>query len=610
MKTHGRQFILTLAFFAGLLVCPAISHAQESNFTKADLAYIVQSGDTLVKIARQFGVTVNALIQANGLKSIKILIGQKLNIPPADETAILTNKTSTAADSPQAVPAALKLIDPELQSLVETTLTNWNSGRTNAVDIASYVQGFEDLRATHQGEKTEAVAQIVFAEENFFFDALGDGDTGLKLLHQLAADYPDTKLGRDIGQTLKRNATDDDLTPVSLAGNPWTMPTHGGFALSLIRSFVLSNDCVLGPFSGAEQTNLVIAVPDLNRTNKNTGVFPSDVPYRDGVARISRDGTRLLTLVNPVTFQLLDPYTREPVGASLKHMVRVSMAEFSPDSRLLATAAGGVVQLWNARDGCPAGDPIVSKQAVVIFFFSGDSSRLCVVASNSVVTVWDVRTGRQVGKPFQCANEEWVEAHNSSGEWTVFSPDGRILLDGIGPYWLWNVETGMRSSHAIDQEDKIFDIKFSPDSKRVVTTAGAGERAAQVWDAQTGQPLTKPLRHRHSVFTAEFLPDGRRFVTTSLDGDARIWDSITGKLLVLCVHPDAEVPIAAISPDGLHLVTLGGNTARVWSTATGELLAKRLEFPSEVTEARFSADSKALVTVTDARVVQIWNIVK
>lgn len=596
--------------------CPIKIQADESTPTNDPPAYIVQSGDTLIKIARRFGISSQMLSHANGLSSTKILVGQKLIIPPADGTAESTNKASTAAATPPAGPTALKLIDPELQALVEATRTHWNAGRTNTAEIASYVQGFEDLRARHQGEKTEAVAQMLFAEENFFYDALGDGDTGAKLLHQLAADCPDTKLGRDIGQILKINAAEEDRIPVSLAGNPWTVSAHGSVTLSLVRTFILGNDCVLASFSSAEQTNQMVAIPGWNRTNEHVGIFPSEVlyqpdaVYRHGLACISGDGGRLVTLVNPATLQLLDAFTHEPVGAPLKHALPVSVGTFSPDNQLLATAAGGVVQLWNARDGRPVGEPIVLQQIVARIIFSGDSSRLCVATSNSVVTVWDVRTSRQVGKSFKSGDEGWREAHSSTGEWTVFSPDGRILLDGADSYWLWNVETGTRSANPIDSDDKIFAIVFSPDSKRIITTAGAGERAAQVWDAQTGRPLTKPLRHGHSVFTAEFLPDGRRFVTTSLDGDAHIWDSITGKLLVLCVHPDASVPIAALSPDGLYLVTLGGKTARIWSTATGELLAKPIEFPSEVREAKFSADSQALLTVTDAQLVQIWNIVK
>ena len=223
MNTHCRQFILTLAFLVGAWVCPATIHAQGLNSTNDRPVYTVARGDTLVKIARRFGITVKALGQANGLPGPQIRIGQKLIIPPADDTAGLTNETSSSATSPPTGHKVMELIDPELQALVANTLANWNAGRTNAADIVKYVQGFEDLRARHQGERSEAVAQMLFAEENFFFDALGDGGTGSKLLHQLAADYPDTKLGRDIGQVLKMNSTGDDLPPVSLAGNPWTV---------------------------------------------------------------------------------------------------------------------------------------------------------------------------------------------------------------------------------------------------------------------------------------------------------------------------------------------------------------------------------------------------
>jgi LysM repeat protein len=50
--------------------------------TSTPQTYAVRSGDTLTKIARRFGVTVNALVVANKLKNANlILVGQTLNIP-------------------------------------------------------------------------------------------------------------------------------------------------------------------------------------------------------------------------------------------------------------------------------------------------------------------------------------------------------------------------------------------------------------------------------------------------------------------------------------------------------------------------------------------------
>jgi len=44
--------------------------------------YTVKSGDSLTKIATEFGTTVKALRSLNNLKTDKIVVGQKLKIPP------------------------------------------------------------------------------------------------------------------------------------------------------------------------------------------------------------------------------------------------------------------------------------------------------------------------------------------------------------------------------------------------------------------------------------------------------------------------------------------------------------------------------------------------
>ena len=66
--------------------------------------YTVKSGDWLLKIAGQFGTTVKAIREANGLNTDRIDVGQKLNIPvkpsvrtPASAAAGTTNITSAAS---------------------------------------------------------------------------------------------------------------------------------------------------------------------------------------------------------------------------------------------------------------------------------------------------------------------------------------------------------------------------------------------------------------------------------------------------------------------------------------------------------------------------------
>jgi LysM repeat protein len=58
-----------------ILKIPVKSEVENYNI------YTVAKGDTLYKIANQFGVTVNDIIKANNLKSNTLQIGQKLSIP-------------------------------------------------------------------------------------------------------------------------------------------------------------------------------------------------------------------------------------------------------------------------------------------------------------------------------------------------------------------------------------------------------------------------------------------------------------------------------------------------------------------------------------------------
>ena len=50
--------------------------------------YTVKSGDSLTKIATQFGTTVKAIRSANSLKTDKIVVGQKLKIPGKATTPV------------------------------------------------------------------------------------------------------------------------------------------------------------------------------------------------------------------------------------------------------------------------------------------------------------------------------------------------------------------------------------------------------------------------------------------------------------------------------------------------------------------------------------------
>jgi LysM repeat protein len=67
--------------------------------------YKVKSGDTLTKIAKQYGLSVKAIESENSLSTTKIKVGQKLKIPVKAEAATSAPAVSPAPVAPAAAPS-------------------------------------------------------------------------------------------------------------------------------------------------------------------------------------------------------------------------------------------------------------------------------------------------------------------------------------------------------------------------------------------------------------------------------------------------------------------------------------------------------------------------
>jgi serine/threonine protein kinase/WD40 repeat protein len=104
------------------------------------------------------------------------------------------------------------------------------------------------------------------------------------------------------------------------------------------------------------------------------------------------------------------------------------VAAFSPDGRILATAAGAEdtdngIHFWNVADGHLLGSCYGHKQPVQSMVFAPEGGTLASSADDGTVKLWNVNTQQELLS---------VRKSGNPPRSLLFSPDGRLLLGGGG----------------------------------------------------------------------------------------------------------------------------------------------------------------------------------
>jgi WD40 repeat protein len=349
----------------------------------------------------------------------------------------------------------------------------------------------------------------------------------------------------------------------------------------------------------------------------------------DGTLKLwSREGELLHTLPLNKEEELLD--TLPPTQG------RSNGVSFSPDGQMIATLGlfpDRTVKLWS-REGKllrlltrdHSGDVLSVR-------FSPDGKRITSIGNDGMVIVWTVQ-----GKRLQTFTVDTVALHSAH-----FSPDGKMIATVGRTVKLWTIQGQLL--HTFTGQDKVNDVRFSPDSQTIATTYWDG--TAKLWTIQ-GQLVRTFKGHRDGVVRVSFSPDGTLVATASNDKTIKLWN-IKGQLLQtftghakevndVSFSPDGKTLASAsddrtvklwnyqgvkrsilrghgsdvfsldFSPDGKMIVTSGGdNTLQLW-TRSGQLLHTFTGHENLVRGVSFSPDGKQIVSASDDKTVKLWTI--
>ncbi len=277
-----------------------------------------------------------------------------------------------------------------------------------------------------------------------------------------------------------------------------------------------------------------------------------EVGNRANVSKVAygREGRQLIAAVGDrfVSWSL-ETFERERV------IPRVSLMPldclFVPGGRAFLEANG----YWKAEDELPGAEKLSAGHLQQMGNLNSLTGFLCFAPDGD--SVLRVSYAQPWQSPLRFALWDFgglcVRTYPHAGSmysrWATFSPDGSLLAIG-GMSALVKVWDAISREQIAELEhtDSVFGTTFSPDGRRLATSAG---RTVRIWSVPEGKCLHKFKAFRAYTECRAFSPDGTMLLAGSREGRVRIWEVESGR--ELCDHDwqRGGVSDVAFSPDGL-----------------------------------------------------------
>jgi len=369
------------------------------------------------------------------------------------------------------------------------------------------------------------------------------------------------------------------------------------------------------------------------------------------------------------TIEVIDRHSGVSSATLRGHTAAVSALEFSPDGKLLASAAANSVRLWEMASGAewavfkstpsplmatwlafdPKGHylagiartppsfgssfenssgPIANGQGKGGCFTVDGSALLAgtVTGSIQVCTVGEMQRARAAAQgPAKLPPSTFalvqphatvVKAGHTGEVWGIAaSPDGRWIATASHDLTvkLWDAQTLKLVRTLEGHQGVVWSVAFSPDSKYLASgSAEPGCGTVKVWDVATGRQHRHFRGHRQLVTGLAFHPRQPLLASCSLDGSVWLWNLEGGKSVGQIHKFEREVHSVTFRPDGRWLAAacLDSHVA-LWDITklpSGQAPPSRLleGHTAGVYAVGFSGDGRYLASGSEQGVIMLW----
>ncbi|KAI5613490.1 angio-associated migratory cell protein [Silurus asotus] len=233
-----------------------------------------------------------------------------------------------------------------------------------------------------------------------------------------------------------------------------------------------------------------------------------------------------------------------------KHTGSVFCVSLDPVSNNLAITGGedDKAYVWNIIDGEMLFECTGHKDSVTCATFSHDSKLVASGDMSGLIKVWKVEAKEEIWS-FEVGDLEWLQWH----------PCAPVLLAGTadGNMWMWKIPSGECKTFQ-GPNCQATSGRILPDGKRAMV--GYEDGTLRLWDLKQGNAIhiIKGYDgHQGPLTSLECNKDGTLVLTGSTDGQAKLINTSTGKVLGSFLNEKSEEKNTMEEQDSISVESVG-----------------------------------------------------
>ncbi|KAF3792744.1 Autophagy-related protein 16 [Nymphaea thermarum] len=235
--------------------------------------------------------------------------------------------------------------------------------------------------------------------------------------------------------------------------------------------------------------------------------------------------------------------------------------------------------------------------------FENNSNKLVSGGQEQTVKFWDVNTGNSCGSLSGCLGSVLDMAVSHDNKTVIAASSSNNL-------YVWDVGSGRIRHTLTGHTDKVCAVDIGKLSNRLLVSA-AYDRTIKTWDLQKGYCLNTIMSHSNCNALC-FSADGQTICSGHVDGNLRMWDTRTGKLMSEVAAHSQIVTSISLSRSGNIVLTCGrDNLHNLFDVRTlevcGTFRANGVKIASNWSRSCISSDDNYVAAGSSDGAVYVWS---